>query len=139
MIHYPVIRFVIGSNALIASLKTRCVLMQMCHYTTTANTQCRCSIVFATAAVGAVGSDSGRLMDAAATVLMLVAMLSTFASARKPFKSKLIFGKSHKVIYMVRRVGFEPTTLSRDRIMSPGPATNTASVAMKLLYDILRL
>jgi hypothetical protein len=31
-------------------------------------------------------------MDAAATVLMLVAMLPTFASARKPFKSKLIFG-----------------------------------------------
>ena len=28
---------------------------------------------------------------------------------------------------MVGRVGFEPTMLSRDWIMSPGPATNTAS------------
>ncbi len=110
MIHNPVIGFVIGSNTFVTGLETRCVLVQVCHYATTANTQGSCSIVFATAAVGSVGGDSGRLVDAAATVLMLVAMLSTFAGARKPFKSKLIFGESHKVIYMVGPEGLEPPT-----------------------------
>lgn len=39
--------------------------------------------------------------------------------------------------FLVGRVGFEPTTLFRDWIMSPGPATNTASIPTYLLYYIL--
>jgi hypothetical protein len=41
--------------------------------------------------------------------LMLVAMLSAFAGAGKPFKSKLIFSESHKIIYLVRVEGLEPS------------------------------
>ena len=37
-------------------------------------------------------------------------------------------------IMMVGRVGFEPTVLSRDAIMSRGPATNTASGPSCLNY-----
>jgi hypothetical protein len=36
-------------------------------------------------------------MDASATVLMLVAMLTTFAGTREPFKAELIFGDLHDI------------------------------------------
>jgi hypothetical protein len=49
-------------------------------------------------------------VDTAATILMFVAMLSSFACAGEPFKTKLIFSDFHKDIYLVRPVGFEPTT-----------------------------
>jgi len=99
MIHYPVVRFVIGTYAFCASLKSRSVLMKVCHYATAAYRESRCSIVFATATVGSVGSDSGGLVNTATTILMLVAVLSSFACAGEPFKSKLIFSESHKIIY----------------------------------------
>ena len=83
--------------------------MIVCHHATATHGQCCCSIVFTTATVGSVGSDSSGLVDATATVLMLVAMLSAFASAGKPFKSKLIFSESHKIIYLVRVEGLEPS------------------------------
>ena len=82
--------------------------MKMCHYSTAANTKSRCSIVLATATVGSVGTDPGRLVDTAATVLMLVAMLSSFACAREPFKTKLIFSESHKIIYWCARRDLNP-------------------------------
>ena len=75
--------------------------MIMCHYSTAANTKSRCSIVFAIATVGSVGLDSSGLVDTAATVLVLVAMLSSFACAGEPFKTKLIFSDFHKDIYLV--------------------------------------
>ena len=108
--------------------------MKVCQHTATASHISSVAIVFAAATVGSVGRDSSGLVDAAATVLVLVAMLSPFACAGEPFKSKLIFSDFHTDIYMVGRVGFEPTTLFRDWIMSPGPATNTASIPVYLLY-----
>ena len=80
--------------------------MEVCHYTTAAHRESGCSIIFATATVGSVGSDSGGLVDTAATVLVLVAMLSSLACAREPFKTKLIFSESHNDIYLVGWVGF---------------------------------
>jgi hypothetical protein len=106
MIHYPVVRFVIGAYSFCTSSKSRSVLMVMCHYSTAAHTECRSSIVLATATVGSVGLDSSGLVDTAATILMLVAVLSSLACAGEPFKTKLIFSKSHNDIYLVGWVGF---------------------------------
>ena len=82
--------------------------MEVCHYTTAAYCESGCSIIFATATVGSVGSDSGGLVDTAATVLVLVAMLSSLACAREPFKTKLIFSESHKIIYWCARRDLNP-------------------------------
>jgi hypothetical protein len=82
--------------------------MIMCHYSTAAHTKSRCSIVLATATVGSVGLYSCGLVDTAATILMLVAMLSSLACAREPFKTKLIFGESHKIIYWCARRDLNP-------------------------------
>ena len=129
MICYPVVGFVIGPNTLTASLESGRVLMEVCQHTATASHISSMTIVFAATTIGSVGGYPSGLVDAAATILMLVAMLSPFACAGEPFKTKLIFCDFHTDIYMVGRVGFEPTMLFRDWIMSPGPATNTASVA----------
>ena len=109
--------------------------MKVCQHTATACDISSLTIVFAATTVGSVGRDSSGLVDAAATILVLVAMLSPFACAGEPFKSKLIFSDFHTDIYMVGRVGFEPTTLFRDWIMSPGPATNTASIPSSVYYS----
>jgi hypothetical protein len=110
MIHNPVVRFVIGAYAFRASLESFGIFVKMCHYSTAAHTECRSSIVLATATVGSVGLDSSGLVDTTATILMFVAMLSSLACAREPFKTKLIFSDFHNDIYLVRPVGFEPTT-----------------------------
>jgi hypothetical protein len=73
--------------------------MKVCHYSTAAHTKSRCSVIFATATVGSVGHDTSGLVDTAATVLMLVAVLPSFACAGEPFKTELIFSESHKIIY----------------------------------------
>ena len=78
--------------------------MEMSDYTATTHRIGRGTIVFATAAVGSIGRDSSGLVNTAATILMLVAMLSPFACAGEPFKSKLIFSDFHMNIYMVRPV-----------------------------------
>ena len=86
--------------------------MEVCHYTATAYRESCCTIVFATATIGSVGTDSSGLVNTAATILMLVAMLSTFACAGEPFKTKLIFCEFHGNIYLVRDERFElPTTV----------------------------
>ena len=72
--------------------------MKVCHHTTATHTQCRGTVVFTTATVGPVGNYSSGLVDTAATVLMLVAMLSSFACAGEPFKTKLIFCEFHSSI-----------------------------------------
>ena len=82
--------------------------MEVCQHTATASHIGCMTIVFAAAAVGSVGRDPGGLVDTAATVLVLVAMLSSFACAGEPFKSKLIFCDFHSNIYMVRPEGLEP-------------------------------
>ena len=82
--------------------------MEMSDYTTTTHRVSRGTIVFATAAVGSVGTDSGRLVDTAATILVFVAMLSPFACAGEPFKTELIFCEFHSSIYMVGQLGIEP-------------------------------
>ena len=82
--------------------------MVVCHYTTTTYTQCCNAIVFAAATVGSVGLYSRGLVDTATTILVLVAMLSSLACAREPFKTKLIFSESHEIIYLVRPEGLEP-------------------------------
>jgi len=73
--------------------------MEMCQHTATASHIGSMTIVFATAAVSSVGRDSGGLVDTAATILVLVAMLTPFACAGEPFKSKLIFCDFHGSIY----------------------------------------
>ena len=108
MIYNPVVGFVICSDAFIAGLEAGCVLMKVRQHTATAYTVSSSSIVFATAAVGSVGRDSGGLVDAAATILMFVAMLSSLACAGEPFKTELIFSDFHTNIYLVRPEGLEP-------------------------------
>lgn len=76
--------------------------MKMCHYTAAASTQSSGTIVFTAATVGSVGRNSSRLVNTAATILMLVAMLPSLACAGKPFKTKLIFSESHSFTYLAR-------------------------------------
>lgn len=82
--------------------------MKVCNHTTTTGAEGRCTIVFATATVGSVGSDSCWFVNTAATILMLVTMLSSLACAREPFKTKLIFSDFHCSIYLVGPLGIEP-------------------------------
>ena len=110
MICYPVVGFVIGPNTLTASLESGRVLMEVCQHTATASHISSMTIVFAATTIGSVGGYSSGLVDAAATILMLVAMLSPFACAGEPFKTKLIFCDFHSDIYMVGPLGFEPRT-----------------------------
>ena len=82
--------------------------MVVCHHTTATHTQCRGTVVFTTATVGPVGNYSSGLVNTAATILMLVAVLSSFACAGEPFKTELIFSKLHDNIYLVGPLGIEP-------------------------------
>ena len=84
--------------------------MVVCHYTAAASGQRGCTIVLTATTVGSVGGYSGGLVDTAATILVLVAMLSSLACAGEPFKAKLIVCDFHIRIYMVRPPGFEPGT-----------------------------
>jgi hypothetical protein len=72
--------------------------MKMCHHTATTSAERSGTIVFTTATVGSVGRYACGLVDAAATVLMFVAMLSSLACAGEPFKTKLIFSDFHSSI-----------------------------------------
>jgi len=90
MINHTVVGFMIGANAFCARLITLFVHMKVCHHTATTSCVGCCSVVFTTAAVCAVCSNASWLMDTTATILMLVAMLATFACATEPFKTKLI-------------------------------------------------
>lgn len=99
VICYPIVRFVIGTNTLWACLKSRCVAMKVSHYTTAASTESSSTIVFSTATVGAVGNNPCGHMNTAATILVLVAMLSSFACAGEPLKTELIFSDFHSSIY----------------------------------------
>lgn len=82
--------------------------MKMRHDAAATSAESSGTIVFTTATVGSVGRNSSRLVDAAATILVLVAMLSSLACAGEPFKTKLIFSELHSRIYMVRPEGLEP-------------------------------
>ncbi len=82
--------------------------MKVRYHATTTYTESGCTVVFTAATVGSVGHYPGGLVDTAATILMLVAMLSSFACAGEPFKTKLIFSDFHKDIYLVGPLGIEP-------------------------------
>ena len=82
--------------------------MKMCHDTAAASAEGRCTIVFSTATHGSVGGNPCGLVDTAATILVFVAMLSSLACAREPFKTKLIFSELHDSIYLVGPFGVEP-------------------------------
>ena len=110
MIHNPVVGFVVCSDTFCSSLESRRVLMKVRHHTTAACAESCRTVVFATAAIGSVGNNSCGFVDTAATVLMLVAMLSSLARAREPFESELIFSDFHKDIYLVGPPGVEPGT-----------------------------
>ena len=112
MISDTIVRFVIGSNTLVAGLKTWGISVKVCQHTTTTSHIGCSTIVFATAAVGAVGCDPRGLVDASATVLVLVAMLSSLAGAGVPFKPKLIFSDFHSQNKkrLVGPLGLEPRT-----------------------------
>jgi hypothetical protein len=69
--------------------------MKVSNHSAATSIQCSHTIVFATATGSAIGSDTGNNVNTAATILMFVAVLATFACTRVPFKSKLIFGKFH--------------------------------------------
>ncbi len=73
--------------------------MKMCNDTTATSHISHAAIVFAATTIGSVGNDSCGLVNTAATILMLVAMLSSLACAREPFKTKLIFSDFHSIIY----------------------------------------
>ena len=85
--------------------------MEMCQHTATASHIGRMTIVFATTAVGSVGGDSRGLVDTAATILVLVAVLSSLACTGEPFKTKLIWCDFHSIIYLVGPLGIEPRLL----------------------------
>ena len=110
MVNNSVVRLVVRPDAFVSGLETWGILMKVCNHTATTHRIGRGTIVFATAAVGPVGGNTGGLVDAAATVLMLVAMLSPLACTGEPFKTELIFCEFHSNIYMVRREGLEPPT-----------------------------
>ena len=110
VINNTVIGLVIGTDTFVTCLEPWCILMKVRQYTTTASSVCRLTIVLAATAIGSVGGDSGRLVDTAATILVLVAMLPPFACAGEPFKTKLVFSDFHTDIYMVRPAGHDPTT-----------------------------
>lgn len=84
--------------------------MKVSQHTATAHSISGGAIIFAATAVGSVGRYSGGLVDTAATVLVLVAVLTSFACAGEPFKTKLIFCDFHNGIYLVRSEGLEPAT-----------------------------
>jgi len=75
--------------------------MKMCGHSAHAGSQCSGTIVFSAATVGTVCNDASGLVDASATVLMLVAMLASFAGTRVPFKTELIFGNFYFNILVV--------------------------------------
>ncbi len=108
MIYHTIVRLVIGTNTFGAGLEPRRVLMKVRHYTTAAYTESCRTIIFAATTVGSVGNNSCGLVDTAATILVLVAMLSSLAGTREPFKTKLIFSDFHIDIYLVRPEGLEP-------------------------------
>ena len=110
MVNYSVVRLVVRPDAFVSGLETWGILMEVCNHTATTSHQSSRTIVFTTAAVGSVGADSRGLVDTAATILMLVAMLSSLACTGEPFKAELIFCDFHSVIYMVRPLGLEPRT-----------------------------
>ena len=83
--------------------------MKVCHHTATASDIGRVFVVFAATATSSVGNYSGGLVDTAATILVLVAMLSPFARAGEPFIAKLFWCDFHSsVIYLVGQLGIEP-------------------------------
>ena len=97
MINNSVVGFMIRPDAFRPCLETWRVFVKVCNYTATTHRIGRGTIVFATATVGSVGRDSRGLVNTAATILMFVAMLSSLACAREPFKTELIFGDLHGV------------------------------------------
>jgi hypothetical protein len=97
MIYHTVVRLVIGSDSFGASQSTFSITMKMCGHSAHAGGKGSSTIVFPTATVGAIGLNSCGLVNTAATVLMFVAMLATFAGAREPFETKLIFCDFHDV------------------------------------------
>jgi hypothetical protein len=110
MIRYPIVRLVIGSNTLVTGLETRSIGVKVRQHTTATGHVSRMFIIFSTTTVGSVGRYSGRLVNTAATILMLVAVLSPFACTGEPFIAKLIFCDFHSSIYMVGPPGLEPGT-----------------------------
>jgi hypothetical protein len=113
MIHHTIVWLVIGSDSFSASLPTFSITMKMCSYPTHTSGQGSSTIVFTTAAVSTIGLNSSGLVYAPATVLMLVAMLASFAGAREPLKTELIFCDFHDVNW---QLVLEDTALILDRI-----------------------
>lgn len=95
MVNNSIVRFVICPDSFAPGLEPWSICVEMSNNTTATHAQCCGTIVFTTTTVGSVGLYSSGLVDAAATILVLVAVLPSLACAGEPFKTELIFCELH--------------------------------------------
>jgi hypothetical protein len=106
MVNNAVIWFVVCTDPFLTSEESFFVFMEVGSDTGAASIVRSSFIIFAATACCPVCCYSCWLVDTPATILMFVAVLSTFTGTRIPFKPKLVFGDFHYfVISAVKLLG----------------------------------